>query len=412
MKGNLKKTYNLLTMSMMLMLVVIVVFVVSCAKDDDIHNGRTVLYPEFVNNSMVNASTKALTQAEEDTYHNNLASATRVFAYAVNKDPGAESHGKQPIISGRFTKKSGTIIAGDAEWNSNLEIENAFYDIYGLGTYGIGNITNVTHTATASGTTLGAVISGISVATQYDPTVSVAAAKKTSDESTIEQDLTLGSFEFDNTTGNENKVYMAMKHLYAQANILFKSDPVYNELRTIEITGVSVSSQDKTGLTFSFSSDALPTATWTTPLTTGTEDSFDLPHKKLTVSAGVQSMEDITYPIVLNPTTAKEAGSFRFVPLLKTIDGVQLIPVSITVSYNIYRYELDEHDEPYTDQAHFIRSSSATNSRILTFVDPQRNINRGAPAQGNNYNITIKVAPTYLYVLADDDADFKLELEE
>lgn len=407
MKGNRAKTYNILTISMISLLTVIAVFVVSCTRDDETHNERAILYPEFISKSMINASTKA---PIDNSYVSTLIpDLTIINAYAVNTVEKDQEHKDEELISGYFSKKkSNTVSQGAPEWYSSLEVKGGeSYNIYGLGVEGIGQVSDPTYTTTTLSTT----IQNVNIATQIDPTIAVATAKNAGS-------LMEGEYLYENvtTTGdNTDKVYMAMQHLYSQASLYFKIDNDYNTLRTIEITGISISSMVKSGLSIGFEAGQMPSVQWSALSAESNDNyySFDLPHNMPMVVEGVQTLTDIDYPVVLSNDSYIPAGAFRFAPLLKTADGKQYIPVTITVTYNVYRYELDNQNHPITADTHLIRESvTATNSNLLTFVDPQRNINRTAPAAGYNYPIRITVKPTYLYVLADDDADFKLELEE
>ena len=185
-----------------------------------------------------------------------------------------------------------------------------------------------------------------------------------------------------------------MNHLYSKLNMSFTLDTVYSKLRSIVITKIQiVSATGQSSMNLTFNQYSTPTY-------------GAIKGDSLKVSMPIPGDS-----IVLNKTTTTQwednvfsykyinAGSFCYLPK----DG---LPVKLVVEYNVYTGDIS--DDPLTPQNYEERlarkGQTATNGKIM----PSGN---NIPQAGYQYNVNIRVKPSYLYVLTDDDLDIPLPIE-
>ena len=361
---------------------------VSCQRDDIEDRNMVTLYPVVERNIETTVLTRALTGYSEY----NTGQRQTIHAYAVN--PEATSQ----IPTGLFSPSS----AGG--WRSTLEVEaDKSYYVY-------------SHTALPGATgyslnftsqdDVNLTFSGLSVISGTDPLVSTAAAGKYLDKNPAQDyypELTEGSFSIGKveTPANDQstKVFLAMKHLYAKATLSFKVDPTYNELRTIKVKQVTVSTTAGGTLpgthkiNFKKNTDiAQLVKDETTSVSNESQTSVDiLRGESSTVTFDDPDTKDC---VTLKPDAFYEFGWFTFLPAAYL--GNNNPNLSITVTYDVY---------DKSDPAVLLREDqTATNGNIL------RKLTSGGTA-GNNYRINLTVNPTYLIVLSDTDVSNGLQID-
>ncbi len=362
---------------------------VSCQRDGIIYRNMVTLYPVVESSIETTVLTRALT-GDYSPY--NSGSRQTIHAYAVNSDETSQ------IVSGVFSPSS----AGG--WRSTLEVEaQESYYVYSYtslpGATGYSYNLNFT-----SPNDVNLTFSGLSLISGTDPMVSTAAAGMfLVDDPSEYPELTDGSFSIGQveTPANDmsTKVFLAMKHLYAKATLSIKVDPTYNELRTIKVKQVSVSTTAGGTLpgthkiNFRKNTDiAQLVKDQNTSVSNDTQTSVDiLRGESSTVQFDNPDTKDC---VTLLPDTQKEFGWFTFLPA--TYLGGENPNLSITVTYDVY---------DKSDPAVLLRQDqTVTNGNIL------RKLTSGGVA-GNNYRIKLTVNPTYLIVLSNTDVSEELSID-
>ena len=362
---------------------------VSCQRDGIIYRNMVTLYPVVESSIETTVLTRALT-GDYSPY--NSGSRQTIHAYAVNSDETSQ------IVSGVFSPSS----AGG--WRSTLEVEaQESYYVYSYtslpGATGYSYNLNFT-----SPNDVNLTFSGLSLISGTDPMVSTAAAGMfLVDDPSEYPELTDGSFSIGQveTPANDmsTKVFLAMKHLYAKATLSIKVDSTYNELRTIKVKQVSVSTTAGGTLpgthkiNFRKNTDiAQLVKDQNTSVSNDTQTSVDILRGE---SSSVQfDNPDTKDCVTLLPETLKEFGWFTFLPA--TYLGGSNPNLSITVTYDVY---------DKSDPAVLLRQDqTVTNGNIL------RKLTSGGVA-GNNYRIKLTVNPTYLIVLSNTDVSEELSID-
>lgn len=362
---------------------------VSCQRDGIIYRNMVTLYPVVESSIETTVLTRALT-GDYSPY--NSGSRQTILAYAVNSDETSQK------LSGVFSPSS----AGG--WRSTLEVEaEKSYYVYSYTSLPGATGYNLNFTSPDD---VNLTFSGLSLISGTDPMVSTAAAGKflvDDPDGSEYPELTDGSFSIGqvNTPANDKstKVFLAMKHLYAKATLSIKVDSKYNELRTIKVKQVSVSTTAGGTLpgthkiNFRKNTDiAQLVKDQNTSVSNDTQTSVDILRGE---SSSVQfDNPDTKDCVTLLPETLKEFGWFTFLPA--TYLGGSNPNLSITVTYDVY---------DKSDPAVLLRQDqTVTNGNIL------RKLTSGGVA-GNNYRIKLTVNPTYLIVLSNTDVSEELSID-
>ena len=360
------------------------VVLVSCQQDDIVEKNLVTLYPVVERNIETTVQTRALTGYSS---YNTGANRQTIYAYAAN---GTD----ETLITGYFSPS--TAAAGG--WRSTLKAEaNKSYYVY-------------THTALPGATNINLnfsiqnnvdiaslSFSGLSVISNTDPLVGTASAGAFIAAGATNQypELTEGSYSIGTVQTPQNnqstKVFLALKHLYAKATLRFKVDATYNELRTIKVKQVTVSTTAGGTLPgthrYNFKNGELKTDEHT-QVSNATQSTLDILRG---ASSTVTFDDEEKTAVTLLADDYHEFGWLTFLPA--TYLGGNNPNLSITVTYDVY---------DKSDPAVLLRENqTATNSNILR--------TSGGEA-GNNYQINITVNPTYLIVLSDTDVSEGLEI--
>ena len=174
-----------------------------------------------------------------------------------------------------------------------------------------------------------------------------------------------------NTDGqNEATVTLKMDHMMAKVTPYFYVHDQYANLRTIKIKNVQFSMSDAATYTAAVDySTTPPTTTW---------------QGGATAAVTLFSFDNESSPLVLNQDAdanneARPINHFYLCPEQSTAN------LKMTVTYDVY----DEKGE-------MTREDITADNAILKLKD-------GQLKAGTNYKLYIKVVPTYLYVLSDND---------
>lgn len=215
------------------------------------------------------------------------------------------------------------------------------------------------------------------------------------------------------------RVWMAMDHLYAKATISFAIDLEYNNLRTIRVKEMHITTKYngvaqpshldgthsykfKQGADFraggclTLNGSQGFSATDVTPidLMVDNYDPIDPDHP----TAGHYDYATLKVPV--SAEQYWEFGSFYFLPQTSLPTGLTLPPIYLDVKYDVYS---KEGTKVRADQ-HAINALSLNSVYRDDFTDH-------TPAAGDNVRIKVMVKPTYLYQLSDDDVRFELTIE-
>lgn len=384
-KGLLHKT-NLIRLCASVLLAATAL--VSCQRDDIVDRNLVTLYPVVERNIETTVLTRALTGYS--AY--NSGSRQTIRAYAVKDTLAYE------IATGLFSPSA------DGGWRSTLEVEaDKSYYVYSYTS--LPGATDYSLNFTGQND-VNLTFNGLSLISGTDPLVSTAAAGKYLVKNPAQVDypeLTEGSFSIGKvvTPANDKstKVFLAMKHLFAKATLSFKVDSTYNELRTIKVKQVTVSTTAGGTLpgthkiNFRKNTDiAQLVKDETTSVSNASQTSVDiLRGESSTVTFDDPDAKDC---VTLVPDSLIEFGWFTFLPA--TYLGGNNPSLSITVTYDVY-----DKSNPAVPLR---QDQTATNGNILKYLT-------SGGAAGNNYRINLTVNPTYLIVLSDTDVSEGLEIE-
>ena len=368
----LRERHNNNGIRVLLAVLIISLAWISCQRDEIDYN-RVAIYPVVSSLTETAVVTRALPAGYSAYSYDGQGQPLSLAAYAIafDKTTGARANQYDAL------NKSFTALA-DGNWRSTLELEvGSKYNLY-------------THTAfpgasdyqlnyTQSNTTV--TFSGLNVITDSDPLVERATAgkriKDTDPASAITAEyptMDIGTFSIGEvlpTTDNDGiyRAFIALEHLYAKASIVLYLDDTYNELRTIRIKSAVIETTAGGTLAgtheYSFTNNKVTLATTNT---SGNPISIDLIDEDVTLT-----------------TTPTEYGWFCFIPSLKP-------NCKLSVTYDV----LDK-------AGNLLGERTVSNNKILDRV--------ANPARGSDYEIKIKVSPTYLYQLSDGDVEFELLLE-
>lgn len=218
-------------------------------------------------------------------------------------------------------------------------------------------------------------ITGLPMFPENDICVVVGVRKV--DTSTDDTEALEGNYGYLSGLTSENYVNLLMDHLYSQLILQFNVDATYNALRHIKLKAVKLTSTygEKVNATIRFrAGNYLDINSVTYSKNTSGED-----NKELQVLEGNAQFLTTT-------ATDTSFGPFNCAPCTFDANGTKL---TLTCTYDVYDTNVtSEHPN-----GNLIREDcTATNKLKVTNM-----------IQGVKKTLTITIAPTYLYVLSDDD---------
>lgn len=388
---------------------------VSCRKDDtDYMTGRVTLYPAIASSEETVITTRATFPVENtsNTYTDDApanGTSIRVYAVPTNKlDNTAEN------------KAAGSFRYSNDAWHSSVNAKsNIDYHLYAFNSdnmpgasnlkFNWGITKNQNNEDVFNLDNVALTFNNINLFAYIDPMVSIAAAGKlvTDGEPFTAPTLTTGSFDIGQVKteqGKSYKVWMAMDHLYAKATVSLSIDASYHELRDIRVKNVKITSTGRTlegSHRFSFKNAQLVLDQ--TQGFTGT-DAVDLMY-------GQSAVENRDFPT--DPTcdysTLKEPdqngdytefGWFYFLPKTYITDqNLDYPTVKIDIDYDVY----------------LRNGTPARLNQHVSDLFPLDKIRRSdgadiTPKAGDHFLIKVKIKPTYLYQMHDDDEPLELDI--
>ena len=354
----------------------------SCQKEDalDGNSGKVTIYPVINRSIETTVQTRALTgfTYSEFTDGKQTLSANAI-AFNAQTNARVADQDKQGIFA--------PLTQG---WRSTIEVEPSYK--YNLYTYSRNMPSASTTFNFGSDSNVSLTFNGLSILTQVDPLVGVAAAGASLPANNVAPanypELTKGTFSLGTIPAAENgstfKAFLALDHLYAKATISFCIDETYSSLRQVRIKDVQIK-MDKGTLTgnhtYTFFDQTLRYAS--DKAIDGSAISIDLYDGDNATATPNQGDDFIALT-----TEMREFGYYYFLPLDPTP------AMYLEVTYDIY----DLKGHPVRE------NQTAKNSNLFVAIS----FNGGKAAAGNNYQVNILVSPTYLYQLSDDDLELGL----
>lgn len=395
-------------------IIAVMALAVSCRHDDtlDMSDSLVTVYPVVDTRIETHVETKALTAGY--TPYTGTERQT-IYAFALHTgtattDVRDSNEDNKGFFSPASLVDESTNPATEVEgWRSTLQVKRGNkYQILGHTAIPGVSRTEVTYTPTAFGSDLTypihviASFSGIDLISNIDPMV--CRASDGSDDENVTPELNVGTFKklLINGTGegeNESlttKVFLAMDHMYAKFNLLFRLDDtkVYDDIRTIKLKEVIIKSAAGSGTI---------SGNHTLDLMTGNiklQDNSQPSYKSLSLnilngpSSNAAVKDEGTDMVTLITDHYKNVGWFTFLPIPVDAYAIHnLTPAfDITVKYDVF-----DKDGVCTRQDCF-----ATNSITDKLIGAEKS---------KSYDIQITVMPTYLYQLSDNDAKFEWKIE-
>lgn len=199
-----------------------------------------------------------------------------------------------------------------------------------------------------------------------------------------------GSYSYLSGLAEENNVNMLMDHLYCQLRLKFNIGKEYYEIRRIHLKSVKLKAtyddnvtatiqlRDKYGLASH--------VTYSAPTANPTPLEFDMlkaGDTELSTLGFVDLPSEESTPFTINRTVLCPHCLFN--------DGAGAY-LSVECTYDVY--DTDTYDSTNPDRHRMRKDCKATNKINITGMGP-----------GTFRTLTLTIAPTYLYVLGDDDAN-------
>lgn len=301
-------------------------------------------------------------------------------------------------LNGTFSYKT-----SEHHWRLNMDIpETGDYYVYGYIPKEVATSASITGNSSYSN---GAVltINGIKTVTHSDVSVIVGAKDGPSDSN--DNGLTTGQFtvnakqvQIGAETGNHNYIYLLFDHLYSALAFNFKIDPTYNELRTIKVRKLELIG-------------------YLNAQETNIPARYNVEVKLKSNTTGASPIESVKF--TADPTS----GNLAFEPIYEG-EGVTLDPVTPTPFMGCFVPGQNTYFKLRTTYDVYDKNPQRDDSGNIILVDekPVYNLIReGCEAEnkinlnslfsttgslrGQMFQITIKVVPTYLYVLSEPDLD-------
>ena len=353
---------------------------ISCTHDDDAFDSNKVTIIPVVQNRIETViETRGLAG-----YHEFDQPGQHLVAYAIAYSNNHKNRLPAKDVRGRSFTYTGTT------WRSSLEVETNFnYEVFAHSPLPGATIDTLIYESEGNVTLE---FSGLNVITDTDPLISTEAAGSADGNEPAFQDHIFGIGNISAVTGESGatKVYLKMDHLYAKATLFFSIDSAYNELRTIRIKSVSITTQNNGELQgdhkISFTGNTITLASGT-PSYGGSPISIDITNGRTTNEDLFDKDEnDNVLDYVTLTRDKKEFGWFCFLPGIKP-------KCNMSVTYDV-----------------FDKKDSLLSTRTIPNADILSNIT--SASRGTNYKININVKPTYLLQLSDNDVesqDFDIE---
>lgn len=286
-------------------------------------------------------------------------------------------------LHGTFSYKN-----SESKWRLDMDIEDTdYYYVYGYIPKEVASSADILGNSTYSeGAELR--LTGIKSVTHSDLCVIVGASEGPNEESP--DHLATGNFKVNanrvqrqsaNPSDGSNYIYLLFDHLYSALAFNFTIDATYHELRTIKLTKLEL-------IGYANANE------------TNIKAKYNAVIKLKSTTDGTSPIKEVTF------SPDPNSDDLAFEPIY-TGDEVELNPVTPTKfmgcfvpGQNTY-FKLRSTYDVYDKNDYLIRKGcEAENTINLTKM-----FDTSVALRGQMFKITIKVIPTYLYMLSEPDLD-------
>lgn len=298
--------------------------------------------------------------------------------FTQNPDPAAPP--AEPYEEEFFFRSSG-------KWRvSKTDLEDKTYYLYGYAPRDYSaNVTASIEKLSGEGKTYadGAVLTLSNLPTATADDVCVIIGAKNGNSADDDGGLTKGDFAYvaKPTEGDDkgsNYVFLLLDHLYASLDISMKVDAKYNTLRTIKLKKLKLQTSTDLGMV----------------------------KKKTNVIITLKSGANPIESVVFNPT-GDEVADLNMAPeegkVLSTTpqDFIgYFMPAGVNTLVLTSTYDVYDKDTSVNPEGNLVREDcTATNTLVLSEGFDGISL----AARGKKYQVTMKIQPTYLYVMSDPD---------
>ncbi len=361
-----------------------------CDKEDLTDNNKVTIYP-VIKSSVEPVRTRALAGTYTELQGTDRQALT-VQAIAFKLDQDAQNIEENYNTRAQDYDKQGVFAPATTGWRSTVEAENGYrYNLYAYSRTMPTATTPVFSFVSESEITL--TFNGLDLITTDDPLVCVAArgaVLQDNPDPNLYPDLTNGVFNIGiisgvGQSGTSTKAFLAMNHLYSKATLKFKVDSAYSTIRSIKIKNVEIKTDKNTypgSHVYSFQNQSFTLAGNGGSTVTGSPETIDL----YSGPTALPTTKEGDSCVVLNKDEYIPFGYFYFLP------KYPLPSMYLEVTYDICEL---------VDGSTVRHNEKAMNSHLFDAITYGTNRAKA----GTNYNINIKVDPTYIYQLSDNDME-------
>ena len=367
-------------------------------------------------------------------YENDYVEVDAVTRATVSWQPAGYKEEHVYTSYGMFFTKEGTAIdtkfrTYNKNWYLVGEVPAGDYYLYGYMPY---DAASVTITPPESGNYAdGAVMTfrKMNAAMTQDPCIVTAAKHATRNKApewTAENPkytytlgngqewLAPGDFKCEIKSGEEaNTLFFLFDHLYAALNMRFRIDETYNQLRDICIKRLELESYQEEACT-----NLMPKLKATVTLTKR-EDNYTHNTTTSPIVGDIVFSEDDSHEkmdkiLIFNKPNATwktdTDGKNDRLPSLDAqgnkiyVDKTGYIPNSGTENF----FKLTTTYDVYDKKGNLIRNDQTA----VNVLNPKKLFNQPRLLRGYRYTLRLTIAPTYLYVMSDDDLEFNIDIEK
>ena len=359
-------------------------------------------------------------------YENEYVEVDAVTRATVSWQPSGYKESHEYVTYGIFFTKSddGSVIknkfryGADKKWYMVEDVSAGDYYLYGYMPYDAGNVT----IAPPSGHTYadGAVMTftNLNAAMTQDLCIITAAKDATRNKAadwTAENPkytyqlgngldwLPPADFKCKIKAGdgddNKNTLFFLFDHLYAALHLGFRVDETYNQLRDIVIKRLELESYENEACT-----QLMPKLK--TTITLMANNTYTSPIVGDVVFEKDQSAGYMEKVLIYNNPEAK--WSDRLPSLDDQNNKVYVeksgyIPKSGTENF----YKLTTTYDIYDKKGNLIRKDQSA----VNVLSPKKLFNQPQLLRGYKYTLRLTIAPTFLYMMSDDDLEFVIDIE-
>lgn len=385
---------------------------VSCTQDKEYADTGVTLYPAISTDIENEISTRATMNVRETSksYDDALiqnGTVIRVFAAPTSNDT-------EKRVAGSFRYNNN-------KWRSSVTAENnEEYCIFAITpsllpgassqefNWGVTN--NVFNQDNATLT-----FTNLDIITDSDPMANIAAAGRTAQLNNAGQEVdaqdnviadsevptitrgefNIGTVDADVSNNKVYKVWMAMDHLFAKATISFCVDEKYDEIREIRIKSARITVANgllKGNHSYNFRTGLSLNPDQNTPFT---EKALSI---DLLYGPTATDNRTVSSDYVVLTTDYKEYGWFCFLPV-SYLHDLEYPQARLQVTYDVY------------DKAgHVVRLGQTVSNSFPLDVFKRTDDALISPQPADHFKVKVKVKPTYVLQLIDDDAEMTLEI--